>query len=299
MAYRIKTVAGLTGIPRATIVAWERRYGLLEPRRSPSGYRIYADDDIELLRRVKRLTEEGLAVSEAVEMVGRASEVPRLGIPTATLGTLEGSTADLYRALLAFDRSGAERILPQVPQAYERAIADVYMPILRELGEAWERGDVTVAQEHFASAFCREMLLQMFHRLGAGPEGGTPVTCAGPPGEQHELGLLAVAVRLALRGMRVTWLGADMPFEDLCAFLARHPPKVLCLTAMHRAHAPAVSAYARQVRACAHPDTRVVVGGPGAAGLEGASTRDLWFCPTLETLLERLSAESAPFPSGA
>jgi DNA-binding transcriptional MerR regulator len=293
MAYRIKTVASLTGIPRATIVAWERRYNLLEPRRSPSGYRIYADDDIELLRRLKKLTEDGLAISEALEVVGRPSAAATLRrsemIGDAPEG-LSGAAEELYAALVSFDRAAADRIVPRLPQSFERAIEDVYMPVLREVGDAWERGDITVAQEHFASAFCREMLFQMFHSLGSGPETGYAVTCAGPPGEQHEIGLLAIAIRLALRGMRVTWLGTEMPFEDLCAFLARHPPRLLCLTVMHRAHAPEVSAYARQVRACAHPDTLIAVGGPGAHGLEDVGTDTLWFCPRMDDLLQRLAA---------
>ena len=293
MAYRIKTVASITGIPRATIVAWERRYQLLEPRRSPSGYRIYADDDIELLRRLKKLTEDGLAISEALELVGRptpSSTLRRSEMVGDSPVSLDGAAEELYTALVAFDRGAADRIVPRIPQPFERAIEDVYMPVLREVGDAWERGDITVAQEHFATAFCREMLFQMFHNLGAGPESGMSVTCAGPPGEQHEIGLLAIAIRLALRGMRVTWLGTEMPFEDLCAFLARHPPKLLCLTVMHRAHAPEVSAYARQVRACAHPDTVVAVGGPGAHGLEDAGSGTLWFCPRMEDLLGRLGS---------
>jgi len=291
MAYRIKTVASMTGIPRATIVAWERRYNLLEPRRSPSGYRIYADDDIELLRRLKKLTEDGLAISEALELVGRptpAATLRRAEIVGDSHAGLDGAADELYHALVSFDRGAADRLVPRLPQSFERVIEDVYMPVLREVGDAWERGDITVAQEHFASAFCREMLFQMFHNLGSGPESGMAVTCAGPPGEQHEIGLLAIAIRLALRGMRVTWLGTEMPFEDLCAFLARHPPRLLCLTVMHRAHAPEVSSYARQVRACAHPDTVIAVGGPGAYGLEDVGTETLWYCPRMDDLLARL-----------
>jgi methanogenic corrinoid protein MtbC1 len=196
-------------------------------------------------------------------------------------------------ALLAFDRTGADRALLRLQSmSYEALIDEVYLPVLRETGDAWQRGEVTVAQEHFVSGFCREMLLNMFHTLGAGPDKGVAVTCAGPPGEQHEIGLLALSVRLALRGFRVTWLGTDLPFEDLCAFLARHPPSLLCLTVMRREAAAEVAAYARQVRACAHPATVIAVGGPGAEGLGPAGTDSLWFVPSMDALLERWTLRS-------
>jgi methanogenic corrinoid protein MtbC1 len=327
MSYRIKTVAMMTGIPRATIVAWERRYNLLDPNRSPSGYRIYSDDDVAYLRALKQLVDDGLAISEAIDTFMRTTGIaarpyeaqtgaarrlpldpvslnapgsglahaalrqPQLDVFPAHASAAESAHRPLLDALLAFDRTTADRVVLRLQALpFETLIDGVYLPILRDVGDAWERGDVTVAQEHFVSGFCREVLMGMFHALGAGPDGGTAVTCAGPPGEQHEIGLLAIAVRLAMRGFRVTWLGTDLPFEDLCAFLARHPPRLLCLTAMRRELAPEVSSYARQVRACAHPDTIVAVGGPGADGLESAGTETLWYVGSMDALLARWSA---------
>ncbi len=292
MSYRIKTVAAMTGIPRATIVAWERRYNVLEPRRSPAGYRIYDDSDVAFLRQLKAKVDEGLAISEAVALYRGGGfrdapvEEPAARAPT----TLHGPVLD---ALLAFDRTAAERALvPLRETSFERQLDHVYMPTLEELGDMWEAGAVTIAQEHYASGFVRERMLGMFQSLDAGPVDGPTVTCAAPPGETHELGLLAVAIRLALRGFRITWLGSDLPFPDLCAFLGRHPPRLVALSAIRRGSERAIESYARQVRACAHPRSIVCVGGPGVIGLEERSTERLWFCPSLEALLARWNQES-------
>lgn len=283
MSFRIKTVATMTGIPRATIVAWERRYNLLEPRRSPAGYRIYSDEDVEVLRRVKRMTEEGYAISEALRLMGRVMPTPSASVEVPEV--LSGVARELYGAMLDFDRAAADRILGRLPQSFEQALEEVYLPVLREIGDGWEAGRVSIAQEHFATAFCRERLQLMFQNLGAGPQDGPTVTCATPPGERHELALLALAVRLSLRGMKVTWLGADMPLEAMVAYLESRSPRMLCLTAMQPTNADAVVAYARALRQGAPANTLIVVGGPGVDGVE--EPEGVWLCATLEDLWGR------------
>lgn len=67
MSYRIKTVAELVGVPRPTLVAWERRFGILEPARTEAGYRVYSEEDLRVLMRIRALLDSGLRISEAVE----------------------------------------------------------------------------------------------------------------------------------------------------------------------------------------------------------------------------------------
>jgi DNA-binding transcriptional MerR regulator len=291
MSYRIKTVSSLTGIPRATIVAWERRYNLLEPIRSPAGYRIYSDEDIQFLRGIKALTEEGLAISEAIQVAGKRVAATARGADDALPArALEGGNRSLSQALLSFDRAAAERHLPR-DVSFERAMHEVYQPVLRDIGEAWARGEVTVAQEHFASAFCRERLIQMFQDLGAGPADGVPVTCVGPPGEPHDLGLLMLAIRLALRGFRVTWIGVQVPREDLCAMIAQYPPRLVCITATQPHLVAEARVYARQVRACARADTVIALGGPAVFGLSGEAEPGVWMVADFEALWARWCGE--------
>jgi MerR family transcriptional regulator, light-induced transcriptional regulator len=88
---------------------------------------------------------------------------------------------------------------------------------LRELGERWERGEASIAQEHFASAVLRGRLLGLARGWGLGV--GPLAVLAGLPGEQHDLGLIAFGLVLRTRGWRIVHLGPDAPIdtvEDVC-----------------------------------------------------------------------------------
>lgn len=281
--FKVKTVVAMTGIPRNTLVAWERRYNLFSVRRTENGYRLYSQEDVDLLRRLRAHVDGGLSISEAVRLAGHEGamgEAPRRAL-----------WEDLLDPLLCYDRAGAEPFLRRVELLpLERAIEEVYRPLLRELGCRWAEGHVNVAQEHFASSYVREALMAAFRLLDAGPVGGPVAACAAVPGEVHDIGLLMVAIRLALRGWRVTWLGADLPIEDLCAFLQEKPPRLVCLSALRAdGHVP-LAETARRVRELAAPETLVVVGGPGAGPLRAASTANLWFCVDEDAFLAQLGA---------
>ena len=292
MSYRVKTVATMTGVPRGTLLAWERRYNLLSLARSSSGYREYSDEDVAFLRALKTLVDGGMKIGEAVDQLRQSSAAQASPPIRANVeGAFNGLRAALKQHLLAYDRQAADRLAPQLASlSFQSAIDQVYVPILKEVGDAWERGEISVAQEHFASAFCREQLMAMFHSLGTGPVGGVSVACTTPPGELHDLALLVVAVRLALAGCRVTWLGPNLPVGDLCGFLARIRPKLLCVSSMLRELDQQVVEYARQIRACAPQETLVVFGGPGVEALQGAGHSRLLFIPSYADFEESVLA---------
>lgn len=288
MGYRVKTVSAMTGIPRGTLLAWERRYEILEPDRSPSGYREYSEADVAVLKRLKALVDDGYSISEAVTLVKRPV-APEPVVPRGPRAA--GDLPDaILRALFAFDRAAADRLVPRLGQvSFGAAIDDVYVPVLRRLGDAWARGDITIAQEHFASGFCREHLLAMYHGLAGAPAHGLSIACATPPGERHELGLLVLALRLALAGHRVVWLGADLPVDDLCAYLANHRPRFLCLSVTQQTSRDALLALARSIRAGAPPSTEIVFGGAGLAGLQGPLMEGVSVCASFPEFEARLA----------
>ncbi len=293
MGYRVKTVSAMTGIPRGTLLSWERRYDILEPDRSAAGYRDYSDADVAVFKRLKALVDAGYSISEAVDLARppKAAEGGRTEPPRVEAS---GDVVDaILRALLAFDRGAADRLVPRFGQVSFLAVIDeVLVPLLHRLGEAWERGEVSVAQEHFVSGFCREHLLAMYHGLGGGPEGGVAVACATPPGERHELGLLVLALKLALGGHRVVWLGADLPVPDLCAYLAVHNPRFVCLSFTRLVSRDTLLGFARALRAGA-PTTGIIFGGPGLAGMEGALLDGVRVL-TRSAELEALLADASP-----
>jgi MerR family transcriptional regulator, light-induced transcriptional regulator len=262
----MKTVSELTGVPRNTLVAWERRYGIPEPERLTNGYRLYSESDVETLLRLREALARGLSISEAVEMVRGGERGP--GVATQPAMSEASAFAvvrdDLTEALLAFDRLRADRIVDRILNVpYLAVIDEVYFPLLRRVGELWQGALATVAQEHFVTAFVRDQLVSMLLRAGARPAVGPRVICSTFPGEQHELGLLALAVHLSLRGCRVTYLGADVPTEDLCRCLEQAAHDCVCVSLMMPVKAEAVVAFARSIAAAAAPGARVVIGGAG------------------------------------
>jgi DNA-binding transcriptional MerR regulator/methylmalonyl-CoA mutase cobalamin-binding subunit len=261
MTYRIKRVAHLTGINPATLRAWERRYQLLTPRRSAAGYRLYSDEDISILSRIKRLIDEGLSIGEALERV-RNSSMPLGAHADAAL--MREVQDEMLDALLTMDRpraqAGWER-LESVPSL--RRVDEVLMPVLREVGERWARGEIGVADEHYATAFAREKLAAIFEELDAGSGGGPLAVCAGLPHEEHELGLMAAALHLLDAGWRVIYLGINVPLVEIGRVCAERRPAMVCTSVMRPMGADEFHALLLELRAAAPSGVEVVVGGSG------------------------------------
>lgn len=253
MGYRIKTVSELTGVPRATILAWERRYGFTSPERQPNGYREYSEIDIDRIRAVKRAVDAGQAPSEAVRHL-------RTGPPPEAASVNPALPDRLAAELLRFQRpDGPALALAGIP--YARQLRETYFPLLRRIGDGWHAGTVTVAQEHFASAWCRDQMVAMLLQVESGPRRGPLVVAACYPGERHELGLLGLCVRLAASGYRVSFLGADVPLDDLCATVRALRPALVCVSVVMQVAVPELMAFTHALRTAAPPSTEVAIGG--------------------------------------
>jgi DNA-binding transcriptional MerR regulator/methylmalonyl-CoA mutase cobalamin-binding subunit len=263
MSYRIKRVAKITGINPATLRAWERRYNLIAPGRTDSGYRLYSDDDVAMLSRIKQFTSEGLTIGEAIARVRRTLTPLPLDAQEPELSDVR---AQLRDALLCFDRAGAlsgyERLGHLPP---ERRAEDVLLPVMRDIGELWQEGTAVVAQEHFASAFVREKLAGMIAELDSGVGPGPEGVCAGAPGELHELGLMACALRLAAGGWKVLYLGPDVPLDETARVVKERKPALVCTSLVLRRGAGECGELAAELRRTAPRDTAVVIGGAGVA----------------------------------
>ncbi|HEX9937979.1 MAG TPA: MerR family transcriptional regulator [Longimicrobium sp.] len=278
MSYRIKRVAHLTGINPATLRAWERRYNLIAPGRTESGYRVYSDEDVAMLGRIKKLTDDGLTIGEAIARVRRVSApLP----PNAAAPDLAEVRRQLRDALLRFDRQGAlaayERLGHLPP---ERRAEEALLPVMREIGDLWQDGVAVVAQEHFASGFVREKLAQMMADADTGIAPGPEAVCAGLPGDPHELGLMACALRLATSGWKVVYLGVDVPFDDIRRVVGERKPALLCASMVLRTPAGAVHQAAERLRALAPRETGVVMGGAGIPP-DTEPVRGVRFAPTI------------------
>lgn len=236
--YRIHVAAELSGVRVELIRAWERRYGVLHPRRTPAGYRVYTERDVALLRRLKKLTDEGVAISEAAKLLPQL--LAELEAAPVISEDTPGSSASLVfwrdAALLAaeaYDQPGVSEVVDEVLSALPplKAFEGVLAPILREVGQRWHAGELTVAQEHLVTQVVRARLVSLLH---AAPDGGRRhAVLACFPDEEHEVGLLGVALRLRHAGLRVTLLGQRVPAADLGQAVAQLRPELVGLSVVN------------------------------------------------------------------
>ncbi|MDP2273226.1 MAG: MerR family transcriptional regulator [Archangium sp.] len=265
-AYRIQVAAKVSGVKEGLIRAWERRYGVLDPVRTPAGYRTYSDADIEVLKRLKQLTDEGVSIAQAVallpsirrEVKARTTE-KTIKVPRAS--QLKRWRDDILLAAQRLDQPGIEATLdealrstPPVP-FYEDLIA----PLLREVGERWHKGTLTVAEEHLISFAARERLISLL--AGAPRKAAHHVICACPQEDQHELGLIGAALRFRHAGWRVTFLGARTPADHLERAVRALSPDLVALSLVETTGA---AEYLNELAARLPEGIHVVIGGQAA-----------------------------------
>jgi methanogenic corrinoid protein MtbC1 len=268
--YRIHIAAEMTGVSEGLIRAWERRYGVLKPRRTASGYRAYTNSDIEVLRRLKKLTEEGVAIAEAVRLLPRikkeakehveAMEAPR---KAPQLEQFARWRQDVLLAAERLDQQAIEVVLDEAMSSM-RPVAffdEILMPLQFEVGERWHQGRLTVAEEHLVTQAARQRLLALLHQ--APRRARRHVVCACFPTEDHELGLMGVALKFRHAGWRVTFLGARTPIEHLARVVRALRPDLVALSGLTQ-DAASLRTALQELIAALPAKTKVVVGG-GAA----------------------------------
>lgn len=207
---------------------WERRYGLLRPERSPGGFRLYTAEDDERVRAMRRNLARGFSAAVAARMALEAPTAPPAGDRDAVLGA---ARTELAAALGAFRDVEAQAVIDGLLATFdvETVLRDVVLPYLRELGDLWEDGGLTVGQEHFASAVIHGRLMGLARGFDDGT--GPRALLACPSREQHDLGLLCFGIGLHEHGWRVTFLGADTPLDTLRDTARRLAPELVVVCA--------------------------------------------------------------------
>lgn len=294
--YRIQTVSQITGLAPALIRAWEARYSLVSPVRTASGYRLYSEDDVAVLQGAQRLVKGGMAPMEVArlprrELLGlgdsdrsatpREQARPRDGERSRDLDQ-RGPIAEhgrpppqnfseridqLIDAFKNFDNQRVEQLLGQ-PLAMLPPVGvcrDLLLPLLREVGDRWHRGEMSVAAEHFGSRLIKGKLKALLETMRS-PYSERRVLCACPPGEQHDLGLLMFALMAAEQRWDTIYLGADLPVGDLAEAVERARPDLVALSVVQRWDAGELSRFLHQVRAAVGTKQKILVGGGGIGG---------------------------------
>ncbi|HET8568531.1 MAG TPA: MerR family transcriptional regulator [Candidatus Limnocylindria bacterium] len=252
---RIGELSRRTGVSVELLRAWEARYGLLRPRRTPGGFRLYGERDESRVRRMRGLVGSGLSASEAAHAVLRGEDATG-----ASTSVPPGIAEELDLSLVALDEPGAHATLDRLFSAVplELSIARVIVPELRSIGDRWAAGVLTVAQEHFASALIRSRLLSLARGWDQGRGRRAVLACA--PGELHDIGLVCFGLLLHRHGWRVVYLGQDTPVDAAATALRRPRADALVVASVERRR------FARAASALAEVGKRttLLIGGAGA-----------------------------------
>jgi DNA-binding transcriptional MerR regulator len=228
---RIGELSRRLGVSDHVLRAWENRYGLLRPVRSPGGFRLYSEADQWRIRQMQAYLAGGLSAAEAARaaLSGDASTPPgRAAGPPLAGSAGNGLPAALRQALDAFDEPAAQAVLDRLlaELSVPAVLRDVVLPYLADLGERWQRGTATVAMEHFASNVIRGRLAGLARGWGSGH--GPQALLACPPGELHDMALMIFGIVLHRNGWRIGYFGASTPVEELeRAVDAAHPGLVV------------------------------------------------------------------------
>jgi DNA-binding transcriptional MerR regulator len=254
---RIGELSRRVGVPPELLRAWESRYGLLSPSRSRGGFRLYSDEDLRRIAAMRSHLASGLSAAEAARLA-LASPPP----PAAPGIDLEATTGELRDALDRFDDVRANRALDRLLAAFgeETVLAEVVLPYLHELGDRWETGAASIAQEHFASNVVRGRLAGLARGWGQGIGPRALLACA--PGELHDLALVVFGLAVRARGWRVTYLGPDTPLDTLADAADALRPTLVVVTATVRARFRTIRDDLRRLA----ERTRLAVAGAGATG---------------------------------
>jgi DNA-binding transcriptional MerR regulator len=258
--YPLRAAARLTGLSPDLLRAWENRYGVVKPLRTPGGTRRYRATDIERLRLVKAAVDAGdrISVVASLEPSELARRTAANGTPSPTglepiLSAIERLDAEEAQRLLALQLSAIG------PVSFARQFA---IPLTREIGERWANKRIGIASEHLATCVIRSMLGSALTPTASSRLGPT-IVFATPTGERHEIGLQSAALTAMGAGANPIYLGAELPVADLLGAVADTNAAVLALglvTVPRRQ----TSRMIEELRNGLPKAVRIWLGGPGA-----------------------------------
>ena len=239
--YNTRAVVQSTGVPADTFRAWERRYGLPRPHRTSGNQRLYSERDVGVISWLRDRTNEGMTISQAIQRlrlehpdVLKPEPAPE-PLPLVPLPQTDTQIARvrqrMVEAAMAFNDTSGDRAFDEALALYslEEVCTKVIEPVLIEIGERWATGEASVTVEHFATRLISRRLSMIFNMVSPVAGRGT-IVAACAPGEEHEVGLLILAIFLSRRNWRVIYLGANVPIDDLVETVRHVRPDLVCIS---------------------------------------------------------------------
>ena len=221
------------GVSSDVLRKWERRYGILRPGRTSGNHRLYSEVDEARVRLMLDHVQRGISPAQAAELaVAARFRITPGTAPDGLRDQLVLARQRMLSALARYDESAADQVLEKLLAriAPTTIVRDVFLALMREVGERWAEGALSVAQEHFATGFIHGRLLGIARGWdhGLGPRG----LLACPSDEQHTLGLIAFGICLHQIGWRIIYLGADTPASMILEAAETVKPRLTVIAAV-------------------------------------------------------------------
>lgn len=214
--YSIKDLEVLSGIKAHTIRIWEKRYNLLNPKRTKTNIRYYADDDLHKILNISLLVRNGYKISKVAQWENHQIKEAILELDQS--GSSGSDYVDrLLLHMINFDDAGFVRIADEAIEhlGMEEAISKVFFKLFVGIGTFWQVGSIFPAQEHFVTNIFRQKLIVEIDGLGTNNERDIKILFYLPENEYHELSLLFYTYLAKKYGYHVIYLGQTVPFDDL------------------------------------------------------------------------------------
>ncbi|MDP1591691.1 MAG: MerR family transcriptional regulator [Prosthecobacter sp.] len=270
----IQHASQLSGLSSHVIRIWERRYNALSPSRTDTNRRMYCDEAIKRLKLLRVLTENGHRIGGVAKLgTGQLEElVKKIPVETveAPAGDFETPEQFVNAAIAASKKYDSDRLRCLLLQARRQLgqrgmLHQVICPLIFQIGESWQHGNLRPSHEHIATAVIRELLLT--------PVPGSQVAThapelvvATPAGEIHELGAMIVTATARDLGWRVTYMGPNLPVEEIAACALARQATAVALSVVYPEGCPVIQEMLRRMRELLPPAMALIVGGRAAAG---------------------------------
>lgn len=265
-------VSKLLDLPTVTIRAWENRYKIIEPIRDENGHRIYSDQNVEDLRWLIHQTKHnGLSIKHAANLLEQKRKEAAQGTTSSNSNLSESLAAELpneiqlksliYSSLLEIQPHETNRLIDIAFSMFDFnfVIHRILIPTLVRIGDEWEEGKVSVAQEHYSTELIKQRLFQFF-RIFPQHKSYPKMIAACPTNERHELGLLCFSLFLRRKGVEVIYLGADTPPEGVIEMQRFKQIEHVILSSSDLKKKELHLSYMEQI-AKAMPSTQFLIGG--------------------------------------
>lgn len=216
-SYSIKDLENFTGVKAHTIRIWEKRYNVVEPKRTCTNIRYYDDDDLKKLLNISILNRHGYKISNIVNFSEESMNEKILSL-SQSYSDVESQVESLVLAMIDMDEARFEKIFNTsvINLGFEEAILKLMYPFFEKIGLLWQIGSINPAQEHFVSNLLRQKIIVAIDGIIENLNGKTRTFVLFlPEGEHHELGLIFYHYLIRKCNHKVYYLGETVPFEAL------------------------------------------------------------------------------------